>query len=116
MTILHIKIEPHEETRNAILEAFRRADAGERAAARHILAFGSYEALHNTLTPSRVAAMAALAGRGAMTAEAAALRLGRAVDAMEADLRVLALAGVIDRSKGGFVFPYERARIEAKLW
>lgn len=112
---LTITIETHKETRAAILAAFNAADAGARVAARHVLAFDSYADLHCTLTPSRMAAMAALAGRGAMTAEAVASRLGRPVEAVEADLTALSLAGVIDRSEGGFVFPYERARIEADL-
>ncbi len=116
MAALTITVETHEESRAAILAAFKAAEAGEPVAARNVYAFPTYEALHRTLTPARVAAMAALAGRGTMTAEAVAMRLRQPVEAVEADLTALALCGVIDRAEDGFVFPYERARIEADLW
>lgn len=80
---------------------------------RHVYAFHTYDKLYSTLTPARVAAIAALACQGTMTAEAVAGRLGRAVEAVKADLEALALCGVIDQAEDGFVFPYSRVRIEA---
>jgi predicted transcriptional regulator len=113
---LHITIESKENARAAWLTAFRATEAGKPIKARHYLTFRSYEALYETLTPSRVAAIAALAGQGTMTAEAVAERVKQPVETVEVDLTALALCGGIDRAKDGFVFPYEQARIETKLW
>lgn len=84
MPTLHITIETEEQSRAAILDAFRAAYEGRLVAARHVLAFASYADLHRTLTPARVAAMAALAGKGMMTAEAVAAHLSEPVEAVEA--------------------------------
>lgn len=98
------------------MKAWEGAESGKPVTPRHVYAFHTYDRLHSTLTPTRVAAIAALAGQGTMTAEAVAERVKQPVEAVEADLTALALCGVIDRAEGGFVFPYSRVRMEAKLW
>lgn len=116
MATLFITIESRKNIRTRILATLKDVETGKPVTPRHVYAFHSYDRLHRTLTPSRMNLIAVLAGQGTMTAETVAGRLGHAVEDVDADLTALALCGVIDRVEDGFVFPYSRVQIEAKLW
>lgn len=113
MTTLTVRISKgFDDLKDRFLEAARRAEAGEEVEAEHSLEFESYESMHKTLAPARLAIVKALAGQGALSIREVARRVGRDVQAVHRDVTMLINSGVIDRTAAGVEFPYDRIHFE----
>lgn len=76
------------------------------------LNFPDYDQMHHVLAPARLAIVKALAGQGPLSIREVARRVGRDVQAVHRDVTRLINAGVIDRTKKGIEFPYERIHFD----
>lgn len=77
-----------------------------------VYSFPTWEALHATLTPNRVALLAALKGKGATTMREAARLVRRDYRPVHADIAALLKVGILDRTAAGIVFPFEDLHID----
>lgn len=112
MTTLTVRIGNMDDANERLLEAARRAEAGETVEADHSVNFSSYDSMHKALAPARLAIIQALAGQGALSIREVARRVGRDVQAVHRDVTTLINAGVIDRTSAGIQFPYETIHFE----
>ena len=79
------------------------------------ISFASPELLWKVLTAKRWELLKALCGAGPVSIREAARRVDRDVKAVHGDVTALLNAGVLDRSKGGIVFPYDAVKVEFLL-
>lgn len=79
------------------------------------ISFATPELLWTVLTRKRWDLLKALCGAGPMSIRAAARRVGRDVKAVHADVAALLNAGILERTPGGIVFPYEAVKVEFLL-
>lgn len=79
------------------------------------LCFASAELLWQTLTRKRWELLRAMTGHGAMSIREAARRVGRDIKAVHGDVQALLKDGIIDRTEGGVVFPYEAVHVDFML-
>jgi predicted transcriptional regulator len=79
------------------------------------IAFETPELLLQMLTLERWELLKALCGSGRMTHPEAAQRVGRGVVAVNADIDMLAKAGIIERDDDDVEFPFDRVRVEFML-
>ena len=79
------------------------------------ISFASAELLWQTLTRKRWELLQAMTGQGAMSIREAARRVGRDVKAVHGDVHALLDAGVLDRTTGGVVFPYDAVHVDFTL-
>jgi predicted transcriptional regulator len=77
-----------------------------------VYSFPTWEALHATLTPNRVALLAALKGKGATTMREAARLVRRDYRPVHADIAALLKVGILDRTAAGIVFPFADLHID----
>lgn len=112
MSTLTVRLSTMTDTRARVTEAVRRALVGKAVPAISLLNFGGYDDIHHVLTPSRIAIVKALAGRGAMSIPEVADMIGRDVKAVDDDVTILVNAGVIDRIAKGIEFAYDDIRFE----
>ncbi len=77
-----------------------------------VYSFPTWEALHATLTPNRVALLAAMKGKGAITMREAARLVRRDFRPVHADIAALLKVGILDRTAEGVVFPFEDLHID----
>jgi predicted transcriptional regulator len=112
------------ETRmnNVTLSVATREDVGRRARAAFkgehqgaYISFGSFELLVQTLTVKRWEILQALTGQSEMSIREVARRVRRDVKAVHGDVTALIQAGVIDRTDGGVVFPYDSVHVDFTL-
>ncbi len=81
-----------------------------------VYSFLSYEDLHRTLTPKRIAIIDAMAGKGPLSMREIARLVGRDFKAVHGDITALVNIGLIDRGEaGGVVLPYDRLHIDVSL-
>lgn len=83
-----------------------------RHAGQAVYSFPSWEALHATLTPNRVALLAALKGRGAVTMREVARLVGRDYRPVHTDIAALLKVGILDRTAKGVAFPFSDLHID----
>jgi predicted transcriptional regulator len=100
-------------TREGAGRRARAAFKGEHQGA-HI-SFGSFDLLWQTLTVKRWEILQALTGQSEMSIREVARRVGRDVKAVHGDVTALIHAGVIDRTDGGVVFPYDSVHVDFTL-
>ena len=119
MTTLIVRLGTMEDVNNRLIEAARRAGAGETFEAEHSVNFASYDSMHRVLAPARLAIVKTLAGQGALSIREVARRVDRDVQAVHRDVQAvhrdvttLIKAGVIDRTESGIEFPYDRIHFE----
>ena len=112
MTTLIVRLGTVEDVNNRLIEAARRAGAGETFEAEHSVNFASYDSMHRVLAPARLAIVKTLAGQGALSIREVARRVDRDVQAVHRDVTTLIKAGVIDRTESGIEFPYDRIHFE----
>jgi predicted transcriptional regulator len=62
-----------------------------------------------------MALLKVMVGQGSLSMREVARRAGRDVKAVHGDLTLLLEAGVIDRTEGGVVFPYDRIHVDYVL-
>lgn len=77
-----------------------------------IYSFPTWEALHATLTPNRVALLASLKGKGAVTMREAARLVRRDFRPVHADIAALLKVGILDRTPAGVIFPFKDLHID----
>ncbi|MCB8875536.1 HVO_A0114 family putative DNA-binding protein [Acidisoma silvae] len=100
-------------SRDAVNQRLAAAFAGENQGA-HI-SFPTVELLWQTLTTKRWEILQAMTGAGVLSIREVARRVGRDVKAVHGDVTALVLAGVIDRTAAGVVFPYDAVHVEFTL-
>jgi predicted transcriptional regulator len=100
-------------TREDVSRRARAAFKGEHQGA--YISFGSLELLMRTLTVKRWEILQALTGQSEMSIREVARRVGRDVKAVHGDVTALIQAGVIDRTDGGVVFPYDSVHVDFTL-
>jgi len=79
------------------------------------ISFASAELLWQTLTRKRWELLQAMTGQGVMSIREAARRVGRDVKAVHGDVHALLDAGLLDRTTGGVVFPYDAVHVDFTL-
>lgn len=77
-----------------------------------VYSFPTWEALHATLTPNRVALLAALKGKGAVSMREAARLVGRDYRPVHADIAALLRVGILERTPRGVRFPFADLHID----
>lgn len=104
--------ESTEAMARRFIEAWHRAERGE-AVDEHYLSFESWARLVGVLTPRRLELLRHLRRHPAASIAALARALGRDYKRVHADVKVLAAAGLIDRTPAGLRTDYGeiRARI-----
>lgn len=109
MTTVTLSVASREDVTRRALAAFEGQDQGCH------ISFASPELLWRTLTHKRWALLQALTGEGVMSIREAARRVGRDVKAVHGDVQALIQAGVVDRTDGGIVFPYDAVHVDFVL-
>ena len=84
----------------AFRSAWTRAEAGQDVQPERVLAFQSWEQLSSVLTGERVRLLRSLRTRPEPSVSALARHLGRHLRRVQADIRALEGAGLVDRSQG----------------
>jgi predicted transcriptional regulator len=115
MKTLHVKIGDIADMKAGFVKAWKDAEKGKRAKARHELSFRSWEDMHRILAPARLDIVKALAGQGPLSMREVARRVGRDVKGVHTDITALVNAGVIDRAEEGVSFPYDRIRLDVDI-
>ena len=100
-------------SRNSVNQRLQSAFEGRDQGA-HI-SFPTVELLWQTLTTKRWEILQVMTGAGVLSIREVARRVGRDVKAVHGDVTALALAGVIDRTAAGVVFPYDAVHVEFTL-
>jgi len=115
MTSLHIRIESLNDFGARVAGAMKAAQAGRLRAKPHSISFPTYAAMHETLAPSRLEIIKALAGQGPLAIREVARRVGRDVQAVHRDVTRLINAGVIERDEAGVRFDYDGLQFAFKV-
>jgi predicted transcriptional regulator len=91
----------------------RRARAAFRGEAQgaHIT-FASPELLFSLMTAKRWQIVRAMAGAGPLSIREVARRVGRDVKAVHGDVQALLAAGILQKTDGYVVFPYEAVHVD----
>jgi predicted transcriptional regulator len=79
------------------------------------ISFASADLLWQTLTRKRWELLHAMTGRSAMSIREAARLVGRDVKAVHGDVQALLRAGILERTEGGIVFPYDAVHVAFTL-
>ncbi|TNL01878.1 glycosyl transferase family 1 [Kosakonia cowanii] len=111
MTTLHISVTTIEE----ISARYKAAWEGDESAHGHFLSFLSWELLHDTLSPNRMAIIKTMTGAGEISIREVARRLKRDVRAVHSDVTKLITQGVIEKGESGIVFPYDDIHVDFTL-
>lgn len=98
-----------DATRERMAAAFR----GEAQGAH--LSFASAELLWKVLTAKRWEILRAMTGEGEMAIREVARRVGRDVKAVHGDVQALLIAGIVDRTERGVIFPYDAVHVDFTL-
>ena len=109
MNIVTLRVSTLAETMAGIDAAFR----GEKQGA--FISFVSVELLWKVLTPRRWEILRAMTGQGPVTIRALAKRVGRDLKMVHGDAKALTLAGIIDKTDRGVVFPYDAVHVDFTL-
>ena len=97
------------------LAAAARAMESGKAEKEARISFATPELLWQVLTAKRWELLKALCGAGTISIRETARRVGRDVKAVHGDVKALLDAGVLDRSEGGILFPFEAVKVEFLL-
>ncbi|MCK6454610.1 MAG: transcriptional regulator [Alphaproteobacteria bacterium] len=100
-------------SRGQVNHRFSKAMRGKAQGA-HI-SFASVDLLWQTLTKKRWEILQAMTGQGELSIREVARRVGRDVKAVHGDVTALLHAGILDRTAGGVVFPYDAVRVDFTL-
>lgn len=112
MKNLTVKIETLNDFGARVVGAMKAAQAGSLRPTPHSISFPSYAAMHETLAPSRLEIIKALAGQGPLAIREVARRVKRDVQAVHRDVTRLINAGVIERDERGVRFDYDGLRFD----
>ena len=110
MKTVTLQISRLEEVKRRAQAAFKGRKQGSR------ISFASPELLFRLLTAKRWDLIRSMAGAGPMTIREVARRVKRDVKAVHGDVHALLDAGILRRTKNGFVvFPYDAIRVDVLL-
>lgn len=112
MNTLTVKIETLEEAISQARAAVRQAEAAPPQDAVATLSFPSWDVMHRVLAPKRLEILKVLVGQGPLSIREVARRVGRDFKGVHTDVDMLVHSGVLDRSKDGIVFPYDRIHFD----
>lgn len=113
-----IQISIGDSTTSALgfIEAWKRAETGERVEPQERLVFESLETLIKTLTQGRWLLLKTLRTKGPLSVRALARELGRDYKNVHTDVRILEQIGLIDRNKDSRVkVPWDIVEARLKL-
>ena len=74
--------------------------------------FATPELLWRILAPNRLAILRAMSGAGPLALREIARRVERDVKGVHTDVHALLVAGVLDRSAEGFIFPFDSVHVD----
>ena len=109
MTEVTLSIAGHGGISRRFDAAFRGEPQGSH------ISFESADLLWRIVTHKRLAILQAMTGAGAISIRGVARKVGRDVKAVHADVTALVLAGLVERGKEGFVFPYSAVHVDFTL-
>ncbi|WP_281978007.1 transcriptional regulator [Pseudorhizobium flavum] len=112
MTTLTVKIESLEDTMARAVSVVSQSDSAVMEDPAVTLSFPSWEVMHRVLAPKRLDILKVLVGQGPLSIREVARRLGRDFEGVHTDVDTLVQNGVVDKTKGGIVFPYERVHFD----
>src|SRR5262249_48582582 len=105
---VQIHVESLRESGQRFVDAWRRAERGERFHEEH-LSFESLEALLKTLSPKRIELVRLVRRRPNLSIAAVARELKRDYKRVHGDVRALEAAGLIEESRSGLRAPFSGA-------
>jgi predicted transcriptional regulator len=116
MNSIKITVGPitREEMSKRFLDAWHRAERGEMMKECHFT-FGSLEALTNVLTSKRIELLRFLRRHPVKDANELAQGMGRAIQDVEADLKVLVNGGFIEADEDGLKVEFDGIDITMPL-
>jgi predicted transcriptional regulator len=91
------------------LEAFKGRAQGAR------ISFATPELLFRLLTTKRWEIVRAMTGAGPLSIRETARRVSRDVKAVHGDVHALLNAGILRKTDGGIVFPFDAIRVDVML-
>jgi predicted transcriptional regulator len=103
-----------EEDASAFLDAWHRAERGERVE-ENVLAFESWEALAAVMTAERYRLLRHVHAHPEASVSALARALGRQYRRVHADVAALQQAGLVDRSNGAVRSSVDKITAEIRL-
>jgi predicted transcriptional regulator len=109
MKTVTLQVARLEEVKGRARDAFKGRKQGPR------ISFATPELLFRLLTAKRWELIRAMAGAGPMTIREAARRVKRDVKAVHSDVHVPLNAGLLQRTAGLVVFPYEAIHVDVML-
>lgn len=107
--IVTVGIASLDDAKDRLAAAFRGEPQGSR------ISFLTVEQMWKTLSPKRSEILSVMAGQGAMPIREVARRVGRDVKAVHGDVHALLDAGVVEKAKGGVLFPYDGVHVDFML-
>lgn len=100
-------------SRSAVKQRLATAFDHEAHGAR--ISFASAELLWKVLTAKRWEILNAMAGQGELSIREVARRVERDVKAVHGDVTALINAGIVERTVGGVMFPYDAVHVDFVL-
>jgi predicted transcriptional regulator len=109
---MQVHIESLEESGKRFVDAWHRAERGEKFRERH-LAFESWDTLARVMTGKRMELLRYVRHNKVASVRALAKALGRDYSNVHGDVKALAAAGLLDTTDGGVRADYDS--IETKI-
>lgn len=106
MKIVTFGIASRDDVSRRSEAAFRGEDQGAH------ISFASPELLFSLMTARRWQIVRVMAGAGPMSIREVARRVGRDVKAVHSDVQALLTAGILQKSEGRVLFPYEAVHVD----
>jgi predicted transcriptional regulator len=109
MKVVTLQVASLDEVKQRAQDAFRGRKQGAR------ITFASPELLFKLLTAKRWELIRTMTGAGPLTIREAARRVNRDVKAVHGDVHALLKAGVLQKTDGRIVFPFDAVRVDVTL-
>jgi predicted transcriptional regulator len=109
MRTVTLEVSSREATNRRLLRAFEGKPQGM------FISFETPSLLFKVLTQKRWELLSAMTGAGPMTLRQAARRVERDVKAVHRDVHALLDAGILHRTEGKIVFPFDAVRVSFVL-
>ena len=109
MKIVTLVVSDQEAVSRRALEAFKGRAQGAR------ISFATPELLFRLLTTKRWEIVRAMTGAGPLSIRETARRVSRDVKAVHGDVHALLNAGILRKTDGGIVFPFDAIRVDVML-
>lgn len=112
MSTVTIRVASIEEVKKSTLAALK----GDKSAKGEFITFLTFDDLHKTLTPKKMAILNAMAGAGSMSIRELSRRLNRDFRAVHRDITILLKSGVIDHDEDDkIIFPFTDVHFDFNL-